>query len=151
MTKLIPIDIPVWRTLPIELLDAPNSPSRAPAGRFHHSGQIAAYASLSAEGAAVAMKRYLVDEIERKLVPMQLTCERALDKRNDPDASIVWQEIYENGQTPPTWEISDDARSIGAQAMLYSSRSRPELSHVVVFEPICLSLVGPVTEFTPVK
>jgi BRCT domain type II-containing protein len=80
---------------------------------------------------------------------MQLTCERALDKRNDPDASIVWQEIYENGQTPPTWEISDEARSIGAQAMLYSSRSRSDLSHVVVFDLDCLSFVGPVTDFTP--
>lgn len=149
MTKLIPIDIPVWRILPTELLGAPNSPARAPAGRFHHSGQIAAYASLSAEGASVAMKRYLVDEIERKFVPMHLTCERALDRRNDPDASIVWQDIHASGQTPPTWAISDEARSLGAQAMLYTSRSRPDLSHVVVFEPDCLSFIGPVTDFTP--
>ena len=118
MAKLIPIDIPVWRILPIELLNAPNSPARAPVGRFHHSGQIAAYASLSAEGAAVAMKRYLTDGIERKLVPMRVTCEQALDKRNDPDASIIWQDIHASGQTPPTWAISDEARSLGAQAML---------------------------------
>lgn len=149
MAELVTIDIPVWRILPVELLDTPNSPARAPAGRFHHSGQIAAYASLSAEGAAVAMKRYLTDGIERKLVPMHLICERALDRRNDPDASIVWQDINASGQTPPTWAISDEARSLSAQAMLYSSRSRPELSHVVVFEPDCLSFIGPVTDFTP--
>lgn len=149
MAELIPIDIRVWRILPIELLDAPNSPARAPAGRFHHSGQIAAYASLSAEGAAVAMKRYLTDGIERKLVPMRLTCERALDRRSDPDASIVWQDIHAGAQTPPTWAISDEARSLGAQAMLYTSRSRPDVSHVVVFEPDRLSFVGPVTNFTP--
>ncbi|MEP3199752.1 MAG: RES family NAD+ phosphorylase [Lentilitoribacter sp.] len=149
MAELVPIDIPVWRILPVELLNAPNSPARASAGRFHHSGQIAAYASLSAEGAAVAIKRYLSDGIERKLVPMHLTCERTLDRRNDRDASIGWQDIHANGQTPPTWVNSDEARLLSAQAMLYSSRSRPDLSHVVVFEPDCLSFVGPVTNFTP--
>lgn len=149
MYNLLAINIPVWRILPVELLIAPDSPAKAPAGRFHHSGQIASYASLSAEGAAVAMKRYLGDGIERKLVPMRLKCDRVLDKRNDPDASIVWQDIHASGQTSPTWMISDDARSLGAQAMLYTSRSRPDLSHVVVFEPDCLSFVGPVTDFNP--
>jgi hypothetical protein len=149
MCNLFAINIPVWRILPVELLNAPHSPAKAPAGRFHHSGQIASYASLSAEGAAVAMKRYLLDSMERKLVPMQLTCDRVLDKQNDPDASIVWQDIHASGQTSPTWAISDDARSLGAQAMLYTSRSRPDLSHVVVFEPDCLGFVGPVTDFNP--
>jgi len=31
--------------------------------------------------------------------------------------------------------------------MLYSSRSRPELSHVVIFDTACLSYIGPITAF----
>jgi len=35
--------------------------------------------------------------------------------------------------------------------MLYSSRSRPELSHVVIFHTACLSYIGPTTTFEPDK
>ncbi len=137
---------PVWRLLSKDLLDTPSAPARAPAGRFHHSGQVAAYASLSAEGTHVAIKRYLADGVERVLVPMWLTADRVADLRGNRSASIVWQDIHEEGRPSPTWEFSDRARAAGAQALLYSSRSRPDLSHVVVFEPYCLSLVNPTTD-----
>jgi len=45
--------------------------------------------------------------------------------------------------------FSDAARDEGADAMLYSSRSRPELSHVVVFDTTCLFCIGPITAFEP--
>ena len=137
----------VWRILPRDRADRPSVPATAPEGRFHHSGQIAAYGSLSSEGAAVAIKRYLNVPIERVLVAMRLDAERIADERGNPAASIVWQDIRAAGEPSPTWQISDPARKAGAQAMLYSSRSRPDLSHVVVFEPDCLTYVGPTTPF----
>lgn len=137
----------VWRLLTRKMAEVPSAPAGAPHGRFHHSGQAAAYASLSPEGASVAIERYLSDGIERVLVPMRLRASRVADVRGDKAASIVWQDIQAAGQPSPTWQLSDAARQAGAQAMLYSSRSRPDLSHVVVFDTGCLSFVGPVTEF----
>ncbi len=137
----------VWRILPQELADTPSAPASAPEGRFHHSGQIAAYASLTAEGAEVAIKRYLDVPIARVLAAMHLDAERIADERGNPAASVVWQDIRAGGVRSPTWRISDAARKAGAQAMLYSSRSRPDLSHVVVFDPDCLTYVGPTSVF----
>ncbi|WP_037915063.1 RES family NAD+ phosphorylase [Sulfitobacter sp. 20_GPM-1509m] len=147
MARLIPLDLPVWRILPCGL--PPATAARAPEGRFHHSGQIAAYASLSAEGARVAIQRYLTDAVPREFVPMWLTAPQAVDERGNLAASVVWQDIRADGKPSPTWAISDAARATGAQAMLYSSRSRPDLSHVVVFDPACLRAVGPATPFIP--
>jgi hypothetical protein len=138
---------PVWRLLPESLVETPNTPARAPVGRFHHSGQIAAYASLSAEGAGVAIQRYLAGGIRRLLVPMWLDADKVADARGNPAASMVWQEVYKSEPPSPTWAISDTARRAGAQAMIYASRSRPDLSHVVVFAPDCLRYLGPATSF----
>ena len=144
-------DGPVWRLLPESLADTPMIAAQAPEGRFHHSGQVAAYASLSAEGAVVAMRRYLDDGINRVLVPMWLKSDHVVDQRGNSDASVVWQDDRAAGKVSPTWAFSDAARDVDAQAMLYSSRSRPDLSHVVVFEPECLSYIGPATTFDPDK
>lgn len=149
MAALTRFSGPVWRLLPRTLADRPAAPAHAPEGRFHHSGQVAAYGSLSAEGAAVAIKRYLGDGVARVLVPMWLDAERVADERGNRGASVVWQDIRHAGEVSPTWTYSDAARQAGAQAMLYSPRSRPDLSHVVVFEPGCLSCVGPISDFVP--
>ena len=138
----IAFDGPVWRVLPKASVDTPAIPAGAPEGRFHHSGQIAAYASLSAEGAGVAMQRYLRDGVERYLIPMRLTAKRVADARGMPSASVVWQDLRDTGVTPPTWRFSDAARQAGADAMLYASRSRPDLTHVVIFRPECLNGFG---------
>lgn len=140
-------DGPVWRLLPATMSSMPNSPAGAPEGRFHHNGQIAAYASLSAEGATVAIQRYLSDGAERIFVPMWLKAEYVADVRGKTEASIIWQDLRDEGRSSPTWLISDAARQAGAQAMLYSSRSGPDLSHVVVFRPELLSFVGPISRF----
>ncbi len=140
---------PVWRLLPEIRAKMPSIPAQAPEGRFHHSGQVAAYASLSVEGVEVAMRRYLVDGVKRVLVPMWLASNQVADERGNPKASIVWQDICAAGNASPTWLFSDAARDTGADAMLYSSRSRPELSHVVVFDTACLSFIGPITAFEP--
>ena len=142
---------PVWRLLPLSLAKTPSITAQAPVGRFHHSGQVAAYASLSVEGVAIAMHRYLGDGIGRVLVPMWLASNHVADERGNPKASVVWQDIYSSKETSPTWFFSDLARDEGADAMLYSSRSRPELSHVVIFDTTCLSFIGPITKFEPDK
>ena len=147
MQMFCSFDGPIWRILPWDTLDNPAVPARAPEGRFHHSGQIAAYASLSEEGASVAIKRYLGDRIASSLVPMWLRSDCVIDERGNKAASIVWQDLRANEWPSPTWIISDKARRAGAQAMLYSSRSRPDLSHVVLFDPSVLSFVGPITPF----
>ena len=148
MVPLIPFAGPVWRLLPQHLIATPSAPAQSPEGRFHHSGQTAAYASLSAEGAAVAIRRYLSDGVPRWLVPMRLTVQRAADHRGNAEASVVWQDLRASGLPSPTWRYSDEARTAGAEAMLYSSRSRPELSHVVVFQPDCLCPTGEPYPFT---
>ena len=140
---------PVWRLLPKSLANTPSIPAQAPVGRFHHSGQVAAYASLSVEGVEVAMRRYLDDGVKRVIVPMWLSSNQVADERGNPKASVVWQDIRAAGSASPTWLFSDSARDEGADAMLYSSRSRPELSHVVVFDTTCLSCIGQITPFEP--
>ena len=149
MMQLVPFNGPVWRLLPDRLVAMPDAPAGAPEGRFHHGGQPAAYASLSPEGTRVAIRRYLGDETPRILVSMWLDAKKFADARGDPAASVVWQDDRDRGEMPQTWAISDTARRSGAQAMLYLSRSRPDLTHVVAFDLSCLTYVGPATAFVP--
>ncbi|WP_170466697.1 RES family NAD+ phosphorylase [Ruegeria arenilitoris] len=125
---------PVWRILYLSQIDAPLAPARAPEGRFHYRGQTALYASLSAEGAGVAIRRYvLAGDPPRVLQQAQVTKARLVDLRGQSDASSVWQDIRDEQGSSPTWSYSDSARDAGADGLLYSSRSRPDLSHIVLF------------------
>ncbi|GAA6161368.1 hypothetical protein NBRC116589_35420 [Ruegeria sp. HU-ET01832] len=125
---------PVWRILFRTHSDAPLVPARAPEGRFHYAGQTALYASLSAEGAEVAIRRYVSrDDPPRILQRARITEARLVDLRGQAEASIVWQDIAKTCGRSPTWQFSDKARALGADGMIYSSRSRPQLSHVVLF------------------
>ncbi len=117
-------------------------PARSPEGRFHHHGQRALYLSKTIEGTRVAMARYKSAETpEQVALPLWLARAQVLDLRDhsqcerldvDPiDTNLVWQD----GPRPsPTWQISDAARILGAHGMLYPSRSRPDLTHLVLFE-----------------
>jgi hypothetical protein len=114
------------------------SPAISPIGRFHYSEQIALYTSCTQEGAGVAITRYIKpDERERIIVPLQISADRIYDIREtdlSSRASMVWQEYVEKGKPAPTWVFSDTARKAGAQGMFYASRSRPELTHLVLFD-----------------
>jgi hypothetical protein len=122
----------------------PLAPARAPVGRFHHSGQWALYTSLTREGCAVAIQRYLTaSDAPRVLAPLDLQAERVADLRGDASASLIWQDIQARGAAAPTWARSDRARAAGAQVLLYSSRSRPELAHLVLFDLSVVRSVGP--------
>ncbi|UWQ92734.1 RES family NAD+ phosphorylase [Rhodobacteraceae bacterium M382] len=127
----------VWRILFTARNDAPLAPVLAPEGRFHHSGQPALYASLSAEGAGVAIRRYVSPcDPDRSLLGLSVQATALIDLRELPDpavASQVWQDVRATGAPAPTWAISDWARRLGAQGMLYPSRSRSDLTHLVLF------------------
>ena len=76
------------------------------------------------------------------------------DLRGTPDqaaASVVWQDGRASGAPSPTWRFSDRAREGGAQGLLYASRSRPDLSHLVLFEvsPATVRQAGPARPWHP--
>ncbi len=156
MIALTPFRGVVWRILFAGQAGATTAPAHHPEGRFHHDGQVALYASLSAGGAGVALRRYLrADDPPRIIVPLEVTLIRACDLRGTEDqaaASVVWQDDRaETGMPSPTWTCSDRARGAGAQGMLYASRSRPDLSHIVLFEvsPATVRQVGAAQDWVP--
>jgi len=117
----------------------------SPQGRFHRDGQVAVYTSLTLEGCIAAIQRYLrPDDAPRHIVPLRVALNRVADLRGVKGASIVWQDDVADGRSAPTWEISDRARANGAEGMLYASRSRPELTHLVLFRagPDVIQLAG---------
>ncbi len=125
---------PVWRILFRHQSGDPLSPARAPEGRFHHSGQFALYASLSAEGAGIAIQRYISTSDQPRVIQrLRVSKAQMLDLRGQQAASIIWQGLVNTGSPSPTWQFSDEARASGTDGLLYSSRSRPELSHLVLF------------------
>lgn len=147
---MTPFDGLVWRILAADRQGDPLGPARAPEGRFHHSGQRALYASLSAEGAGVAIARYVAENpVPRIILPLRAHLKTVRDLRAEPDpgrASIVWQDLRAAGAPSPTWSISDGARAAGAEGMIYLSRSRPDLSHIVLFDwtpGLTLAQAGP--------
>ncbi|NDV01981.1 RES family NAD+ phosphorylase [Pseudoroseicyclus tamaricis] len=128
---MIRLDAPAWRIL-WAAHPNPLAPVRAPEGRFHHTGQPALYLSLSEAGAASALARYLgPDDPPRLIQKLHLRTDGIADLRNDEIARAAWHEM---DRPAPTWALSDAARSAGARGLLYRSRTRPELEHVVLFD-----------------
>lgn len=128
----------VWRIMFADQFEKTCEPVDSPIGRFHHSEQVALYTSCTEEGAGVAIKRYLKSgDPERIIVPLLVNADRIYDIRKtdlSSRASIVWQGCVEKGESAPTWYFSDTARKAEAQGMLYASRSRPDLTHLVLFD-----------------
>lgn len=122
----------------------PTAPVKNPEGRFHHDNQTALYASQTVEGAVVATLTYVAaDDPPREVHPLSLNLARVVDlTRSDAAAryglepmraSHRWQEDRAEGRPATTWALSDAARALGADGMLYASRKRPELAHIVLF------------------
>jgi len=136
--ELTPFAGLVWRIVFADQNQEACEPVKSPVGRFHHNEQVALYASCTEEGAGVAIKRYLkLNDPARIIVPLQINADRIYDIRKTNDssrASLVWQDCIGKGERAPTWHYSDAAREAGAQGMLYSSRSRPDLTHIVLFD-----------------
>ncbi|MFZ1468338.1 MAG: RES family NAD+ phosphorylase [Paracoccaceae bacterium] len=140
MTGPQPFSGTVWRAM-VAGAD-PLAPVRSPEGRFHHGGQWAIYSSLTAQGCAVAIARYLrADDPPRVVVPLSVTLQ-VINHTGQPALSVVWQDLRASGGLPPTWAHSDNARAAGAQGLLYSSRSRPDLTHLVLFDAAAIRAAG---------
>ena len=135
----------LWRILAeAQALEA-SAGAAAPEGRFHHDGQPALYASLSPEGAAASITRYLdASDAPRVIVELEFEPGGAplLDLVTDPgslpgfapDADRHrWDLDRAAGRRPVTWDLSDAARATGASGMIYRPRLRPDLANLVLF------------------
>ena len=120
------------------------APAHSPEGRFHHDGQKAIYLSETPDGCRLAMSYYArPGDPPQTIFSLYLSGARILDLRDaaqcarfgiDPvNASIRWQHERAAGRIASTWAISDAARAAGADGMLNPSRSRPGLTHLVLF------------------
>jgi len=136
--ELTPFSGTVWRIIFAKQKQRVCEPVCSPVGRFHHNEQVALYTSCSEEGASVAISRYVKsDDPARIIVPLQIDADSIYDIRKthfSTQASVVWQDCVAKGESAPTWDHSDTAREAGAQGMLYASRSRPDLTHLVLFD-----------------
>jgi hypothetical protein len=136
--QLTPFTGVVWRIMFSDQEYKACESVSSPIGRFHHSEQPALYTSCTEEGAGIALKRYLKsDDPARIIVPLQVSSINIYDIRGtdfSSKASVVWQDCVAKGESAPTWSYSDKARAAGAQGLLYASRSRPDLTHLVLFD-----------------
>ena len=144
---MIPWRGTAWRLIDAATVDRATLPVASPEGRFHHDGQPAIYTSLTPEGCGIAIRRYLrTDDAPCLLVPLTVAAARLVDLRGAGAApSVVWQDSRASGALAPTWALSDAGRDRGAQGMFYRSRSRPDLVHLVLFDPAAIRDAGPAT------
>ena len=133
-----------WRARFVAQAASLLEPARSLEGRFHHDGQRALYLSASAEGARVAMQTYLrADDPERAIYPLAVSRATIIDltdpaaaARLDLDLAMAnarWQNDRAGGAPARSWALSDAAREAGADGLLYASRKRPGLMHLVLF------------------
>ncbi len=133
-----------WRLMEKRRASEVLAPARAPEGRFHHSAQRALYLSETAEGTRVAMAYYArPGDPEQVAIALELTNANVVDLQDplhcerigiDPaHAQTRWQKERANGKRASTWNISDKARELGADGMLYPSSSSKGITHLVLF------------------
>ncbi|EYD70795.1 RES family NAD+ phosphorylase [Limimaricola hongkongensis] len=141
-----------WRIC-VEGID-PLSTVTSPEGRFHHDGQPALYASLSPEGAGVALASYVTPEDPPRLVwPLDLATTALADLRRarictglgiDPDDLVARRAMDRAAGRPArSWRASDRLRDLGATGAIYPSRKSPEHAHLVLFAATGLRCAGP--------
>jgi RES domain-containing protein len=120
------------------------NPAGAPHGRWHHHGQKALYLSGSPEGCQVALRVYVEKtDPPRGIFPFQISGARIVDLRDAttraalgvplPDIHAFWADIAAQGKVSPTWDLSDHLRDLGLDGLLSPSRSRPDLTHLTLF------------------
>ena len=142
---LSPISGLFWRSSFIgrerHLLD----PAGAPVGRWHYDGQSALYLSETPDGCRIATKIYRKrEDPQRYIYPFRVENALVVDMR-DPevrsalgvslrDIHVRWPDLHANGHSSPTWALSDKIRSTGATGLLSPSRSRPDLTHLTLFQ-----------------
>ena len=120
-------------------------PAGAPMGRWHHNGQTALYLSETPDGCRVATRIYhSPEDPPRFIYPFRVENALVVDLRaaqvrsafdvSLKDIHVFWRDLHADGQSSPTWALGDQIRSIGATGLLTPSRSRPDLTHLTLFE-----------------
>lgn len=133
-----------WRSVFFGNEDSLISSASAPFGRWHQDPQQALYLSASPEGCRIAVKAYQNDEDpKRGIFPFKVEEATVVDLR-DPDTRagfdislsdihVFWADLKAQNEPSPTWVISDRLRALGADGLLTPSRSRPDLTHLTLF------------------
>jgi len=136
------------------------APAISPEGRFHHDAQPSLYLSSRPDWACHAIAPYVRDDDPPRVIcELHLTGARVLDLRIpahcaawniDPAlAAIPWLPQRAQGLPASTWEVSDRARTSGADGMIYTARSEPSRWHLVLFRWPGASLTGRVLPYLP--
>jgi len=136
------------------------APAISPEGRFHHDAQPSLYLSWRPDWACHAIAPYVrATDPPRVICELHLTGAKVLDLRNaahcaawniDPAlAAIPWLPQRAQGLPASTWEVSDRARTSGADGMIYTARSEPSRWHLVLFRWPGASLTGRVLPYPP--
>ena len=143
VSGFVELDTTVWRVLFADENERALESARAPEGRFHRSGQVALYASLSQAGAWGAVEPYRrAGDRERVAVPLivRATVADATDRAaaarlgvNSADCEVDWRAQRLAGVRPESWRASDRVRAAGLDGLLYRSRRQPERRHLVLF------------------
>jgi len=116
-------------------------PVAAPEGAFHHAGQRAIYAALTAEG-AIAARWPLAhpDDPPFEVVPLRATLARVADARTDGRPAMNWHDARRQGEPGPAWGLIDAARAAGAEGLLWR---KGDHDYLVLFETALVEFAGP--------
>lgn len=134
-----------YRIVPQDRAAQALSPAISPEGRFHHDNQPTLYVSPRADWAEHAIKVYVRDDDPRRIIcELEIKNAQVLDLRDEEhcafwgvDAalgSIPWLPERSRGLAASTWKLSDFARTIGADGMIYTARSDPSRWHMALFD-----------------
>lgn len=113
-------------------------------GRYHHDEQQALYMSSRPDWAYKAIETYIrPDDPPRCILSIEVQEAVVVDIRdhtscyamgiNPADSDVPWQPQLAAGIRPATWNVSDRARTIGADGLIYTARTKPDRWHVVLF------------------
>jgi len=113
-------------------------------GRYSSGSQKTLYMSASKQGVAVSMQAHThADAPEQTLLKLNVVANNIFDLRDalacqtagiDPaDANAPWQKTVATGGTPPSWQVANMLRKLGANGLIDPSRNAPDLWHLVLF------------------
>ncbi|MEP2707172.1 MAG: RES family NAD+ phosphorylase [Roseibium sp.] len=114
-------------------------PSR-PAARFNRQGQDALYLSPDEQSARVAIGQYIKEtDHNRVLLTYRISKFKLFDLRDPANSRVYdqarqpWLQPLADGETPASWNASDQIRDMGYDGLIDPSRRRPGLWHITLF------------------
>lgn len=100
--------------------------------------------SPTAEWARLAVSGYMrEDGLARVIFPLLVSQAHVFDLRDKEaclrlgldreQANVSWRKVLAAGGRPPSWDVADAARGVGADGLIDRSRLRPGAWHVTLF------------------